>query len=511
MGALFDQHPIATLVWYCPTDEPTDVLLVAANRAAQDTTLVDTDDIVGRPLRELFPAAFVPNADGSPGIGVVVHRVGTTGVPAQIDDLVYANERIAETSYRLWIRPVGPRFAGAFYLNVTQSVQERRHLGERVEQLARDKAELSEAKVELERFTRTVAHDLKNPLSTIIGYGDLLPQLVESLPDEVLKIVARMRHSADRAARLIDELLEYARVTGTASGPMTTVDLSEAVEEARDTLASKVEASAAMIRSSGLPLVLGYRAAIRQVLVNLLDNALKYRHPGRLPDVMIGGRVDGDVAEIAVRDNGLGIPAEHRSDVFAIGRRLVTPHALVEGSGLGLSACQAIIERHGGRIWVSDSDDTGTTIRFTLPAVVIGSSAPGHPHLVDDATDLPTVLLTDDDPDVLGVLLLAARRAGVSVVGTATDGFGAVDLYTASMARPSLVVLDYSLPGLDGVEVARRILAEQPGQRVVIHTAHLDAPLLQRAHDVGVDECVAKDDVEAMFKLFSQLASTAAS
>ncbi len=125
----------------------------------------------------------------------------------------------------------------------------------------------------------------------------------------------------------------------------------------------------------------GDRVLVRQLLDNLIGNAVKYVEPGVRPDITVTAEELGDDLEVSVSDNGIGIPTDMRERVFASFAR--AHGGAYAGQGLGLAICQRVVNRHGGRIWVADPVGTGTTIRFTLPRAVV---APGAPRTVGEAT-----------------------------------------------------------------------------------------------------------------------------
>jgi signal transduction histidine kinase len=182
----------------------------------------------------------------------------------------------------------------------------------------------------------------------------------------------RILGAAERMARLINDLLAYARAGGQPLA-MKPVDCGRVVAEAQLLLGASIEQAGATIQHSALPTVCGDEGQLLQVFQNLLDNAIKFRSAARAPIIVIQGEMVDAEWVIRVRDNGIGIPSNHTERVFDLFQRLHGPQN-GSGTGIGLALCKRIVERHGGRIWVDSAPD-GTSMVFTLPAV---PATPSH-------------------------------------------------------------------------------------------------------------------------------------
>ncbi len=228
------------------------------------------------------------------------------------------------------------------------------------------RAEVERANEELESFLYSVSHDLKSPLVALSGYiGYLLEDYGEQLGEEGRQFVDRMTANAKYMEDLIQDLLELSRIGRMQTEP-TDVDLEGLVRE----VATETEATFPMasVDVSDLPVVCVNAVRARQLFTNLVENAA--RHSGR-HDVHISVSskpMAGGGVEVAVRDNGQGIPADYRERVFRVFERLEPGDG--GGTGIGLSICRKIVDSWGGRIWVADASE-GTDIRIALlPDVV---------------------------------------------------------------------------------------------------------------------------------------------
>lgn len=246
---------------------------------------------------------------------------------------------------------------------IVQDITERKQAEEEREALIR---KLEAQNAELERFTYTVSHDLKSPLVTIKGFAGLLEEDIKTGAIEKVKSdITRISSAADTMGKLLGELLELSRVGRVINKPEP-VALSELAKEAITLLKGQLETANVQVSiAPDLPVVYGDRIRLLEVYQNLLENAIKFMVDQPAPRVDIGLLIDGEETQYYVRDNGIGIAPQYHEKVFDLFERL-DQH--VEGTGIGLTLVQRIIETHGGRIWVeSEGVGRGTTFWFTLP------------------------------------------------------------------------------------------------------------------------------------------------
>jgi len=242
-------------------------------------------------------------------------------------------------------------------------IAERQRVEAEREQLI---TELEARSAEMERFTYTVSHDLKSPLITIQGFLGLLEK------DAMAGDIERMRTdttyiqaAAATMQRLLNELLELSRI-GRVVNPLTEVSLSALSQEAVTLVAGQITARGVQVHvAPDLPVVVGDRLRLLEVLQNLLDNAVKFMGSQPQPWINVGVRREGEETICYVCDNGVGIEPRYHEKVFGLFERL---DASGDGTGIGLTLVKRIIEVHGGRIWVeSAGQGHGSTFCFTLP------------------------------------------------------------------------------------------------------------------------------------------------
>jgi two-component system sensor kinase len=233
------------------------------------------------------------------------------------------------------------------------------------EQLAGRTTQLEAANKELEAFSYSVSHDLRAPLRAIDGFSRILEEdYAESLDDEGRRLLGVVRRNTQKMGALIDDLLAFSRL-GRKELVRTTIDMGGMARSVFDELGPP--AAAATLRAAGLPPAVGDPAMVRQVLANLLSNALKFSSGnGGGAVVEVGGHNGGGENTYFVRDNGVGFDMEYAGKLFGVFQRLHSSEEF-EGTGVGLAIVQRIVQRHGGRVWAEGEPGAGATFYFTLP------------------------------------------------------------------------------------------------------------------------------------------------
>ncbi|MDH4186063.1 MAG: ATP-binding protein [Nitrospira sp.] len=250
------------------------------------------------------------------------------------------------------------------YFLIHHDVAERRRIAAELESRG---ALLQAANKELEAFSYSVSHDLRAPLRHIDGYAVLLTKAAgESLNDKARRYLQTISDSAKQMGQLIDDLLVFSRM-GRQDMLFTTVNLDQLVKTVLHDLRLDLQGRAISWTINPLPNVLGDPAMLRQVLMNLISNALKFTSTRAEAKIEIGMTKNspGEV-EIFVRDNGVGFDMQYVNKLFGVFQRLHRNDEF-EGTGIGLANVRRIIHRHGGRTWAEGTLDQGATIYFSLP------------------------------------------------------------------------------------------------------------------------------------------------
>ncbi|GGO39283.1 PAS domain-containing sensor histidine kinase [Deinococcus humi] len=232
--------------------------------------------------------------------------------------------------------------------------------------LQRSNTELQRSLAELEQFAYVASHDLQEPLRTVTSFSELLVNRYADQFDERGHLYARLiTEATTRLGTLLQDLQTYARVAS-ARNEAEPVDTQLVLAQVFQTLEMEVQGTRAQLHAGALPTVTGHAAQLRQVFVNLIGNALKFRAPDRAPFIQVDAVREEEAWRFSVSDNGLGIAPEFHERIFTIFQRLHTREKY-EGNGIGLSVARKIVERQGGRLWLESTPGSGTTFFFTWP------------------------------------------------------------------------------------------------------------------------------------------------
>lgn len=245
-------------------------------------------------------------------------------------------------------------------------VQER-VVAEQSQHLEEKTIDLQRSNRALEQFAYVISHDLQEPLRMVASYTELLAERYRGKLDERAdRYINFASGAARRMQDMINALLDFSRVTSRGK-EMVAVDLQSVVSDALSNLSLAIERSKAEVHRDVSGIVHGDRSQLIQLLQNLIANALKFQRDSVPPQVYVSSsRVGGDIL-LKVADNGIGIDKRFQERIFEIFERLEPKR--FEGTGIGLSICQRIAERHGGKIWVESELGKGSTFFVTLRAM----------------------------------------------------------------------------------------------------------------------------------------------
>jgi len=239
------------------------------------------------------------------------------------------------------------------------------------DELERTATELRRSNEELEQFAQVISHDLGEPLRSVSGFAKILQdRYLDALDPHGQELFGHVVDGAARMQALIRDLLQFSRV-GTRGEPFVPVDCAELIQAVLTDLSVAIQESGALVTHEGLPTVTADPTQLRQLLQNLIANAIKFRGEAP-PQIQVAANRQSAIGNpqsawvFSVRDNGIGIDGKDFDRIFTIFQRLHTRDAY-PGTGLGLSLCKRIVERHGGRIWVESEPGKGSVFCFTIP------------------------------------------------------------------------------------------------------------------------------------------------
>ena len=336
--------------------------------------------------------------------------------------------------------------------------------------------ELEEKSRELEvagrhksEFLASMSHELRTPLNAVIGFSDvLLEQMFGELNERQDAYVRDIRDSGRHLLELINEILDLSRIeAGRMDLEVAPLSLPELMEHGFAMVREQATQHRITLSLDVAPevgVIWGDELKLKQVVLNLLTNAVKFTPDGGSVDAL--ATVVGSEARVTVRDTGIGIAEDEQERIFeAFQRGGRSPQASAEGTGLGLTLSKRIVELHGGELWMTSHPGSGSTFGFTVP--VRGPSA--HPHVTtvgegseeafegESAAMPETVLLIEDDRHSAELLAVYLEGAGYRTA-LARDGVEGLEL--ARRLRPCAVVLDIVLPRLDGWDLLARLKAD---------------------------------------------------
>ena len=252
-------------------------------------------------------------------------------------------------------------------VDVTESRRKEDALRSLSAELANRADALEVANKELESFAYSVAHDLRAPLRHAVGFAELLQkQTASTLDDKSRRYLKIVLDSAKRMGNLIDDLLAFSRI-GRAETKKTSVDLQQLFREVVRELGQETSGRNIVWKIGDLPVCYGDRPMLKQVVWNLVSNAVKFTKTRAQAEIEIGSMdSQQDEVEVFIRDNGVGFDMRYANKLFGVFQRL---HSLDEfdGTGIGLAVVQRIIHRHGGQVRVEAAVDRGATFFFSLP------------------------------------------------------------------------------------------------------------------------------------------------
>jgi PAS domain S-box-containing protein len=251
------------------------------------------------------------------------------------------------------------------FAKILRDITEQKEIDDALRETAR---QLEVSNRELQDFAMVASHDLQEPLRKVQMFGDKLRRkYAAALGDEGRDWLTRMMNAAARGQSLIQGLLAFSRVTTKAQPPVP-VDLSQTAREVASDLEARIADVGGHVEIGKLPVIEADPLQMRQLLQNLIGNALKFRKPEEPPVVRVDCHSAGrDKYEIEISDNGIGFDQKYVDRIFKLFQRL-HERGTYEGSGMGLAICRKIVERHGGRITARSAPGKGTTFVIDLPA-----------------------------------------------------------------------------------------------------------------------------------------------
>jgi PAS domain S-box-containing protein len=336
--------------------DPHSKVLAAVNPAYAAMHGGAVEDFVGLPVAEVLAprsaARLGALADQIDDAGFVSYesehvRLDGSTFPAAVETMAARDEHGEQRYWLTWVE------------DLTERRRAERDASRHADEMARSNADL-------DRFAGVVSHDLQSPMRVIAGCARILERRAgDRLAPEEHELVTHIVGGVHRMTALLDGIREWSQVREVAA-PQAEVDCRAVVDGVLSSLAADLDAADASVQVGDLPVVTAHPAALAQLFQNLIANAVKFRGEAA-PQIAITAHAADGAWKFTVADNGIGIEPEYAERVFEFGRRLHNDDE-IPGTGIGLTVCKTVVERHGGRIWVAPSPGGGSAFHFTLPA-----------------------------------------------------------------------------------------------------------------------------------------------
>lgn len=512
-----------------------------SNATAGDSTMpvsIEFDVVTGTNIVELKLSHFsvdqwwldrhkLPATLPVPDIRHVVAIDVVSGAGMPVGDFSVAMQQFAfegviitDTQWYLILAGIWLVFAGG--LLVRRFMLIRRRYEEEQQVQARESSELAEARAAAEaaslaksRFLANMSHELRTPLNAILGYSQLLAR--EELGPRQRAAVDTIHQSGAHLLTLITEVLDLSKIeAGKIDIVLAPVDLRAALDQVAAMIRIRAEEKGvdftAIVDPDVPSRVIGDDKRIRQILLNLLGNAVKFTPAGGVElHVAVASSNGGAVRlRMDVKDDGPGIPAEQQERIFLPFEQAGGAIERSGGTGLGLSITRHIVQAMRGDISVESAPGVGSRFRVEIECDLAPHAE--APRVAAPASAAPrTALVVDDDPGSTALLRAFLDTQGFAVV-TAADGLAAVE--AARAARPAVILMDLKMPVLDGYAAIRRLkldaaLRDVP---VVVISGHAAAAQESEALSAGATQVLTKPiDFAALHACLSRLFSVPAS
>jgi DNA-binding response OmpR family regulator/signal transduction histidine kinase len=450
-------------------------IIIESNRALEGLLALEKMTVAGKPYQELF-ARLLFNALEPEVVQQSLSQAVTSVTESPVLDVALKGEPpkyLEFTFFPVWDDDGSPIGWGGLVQDVTE---ERDRQSWKLELLS------------------ILAHDIRAPLASLKGHVTALLANYRQWGDEmVTEFLETINRNTDQLARQVDRSLGLTRVEAGRLGLRPEiVNPSELIQHAIEQIAGSLsETQIQLDLPPGLPMVHVDPARVEEVLVNLLDNAVRYTPADGL--IRIQAVSEGSLLYISVIDQGPGVPKEKQGMIF---NKYARADPDRDGTGLGLFISRKIIQAHGGQIWVESppkDSPVGAKFTFTIPIMPAGTEALPDQHLPERLSPTPpadrlTILVVEDELDYQALIRSILEEAGYQVE-LVSNGPSAIDFIQSS--PPDLILLDWMLPGMNGLYLCRNIRrwSDVP---ILIVTSKTSQEDLVAAFNAGADDYITK-------------------
>ena len=482
--ALFEAAPGLYLVL-----DPT-FSIVAVSDAYLAATMTVREEIVGRGIFDVFPDnPEDPEATGERNLRSSLERVLNTRAADTMAVQKYDIRRPADQGGGFEVRYWSPRNSPV--LDGDGGV---RYIIHRVE----DVTELVRVRKRENEFLANVSHELRNPLAAITGFSELLAR--SALEDQQHEWAEVLVRASQQLSRLVDEILQLSYIdSGNLVIAPEPVELGPLLGQVLELMTPLAEQHGVELRPVSEAQEGGYahadRHRLKQVMTNLVSNAIKYNRADGEVRVVVTGAENGRIG-IEVSDTGKGLGSDSIAKLFAPFERLEASAAGIEGTGLGLAISRRLVEAMGGRIGVRSTPGVGSTFWIDLPTTGTSRAeaepdAPRPMHVEHYSGQRRLLYIDDTEANIRLVRAILEHRPSIELIPALA---GNVGLDLAREHRPDLILLDLHLPDLTGDAVLAHLKADERTRHipVVFFTADITSEQQKAALEAGADGYLTK-------------------
>lgn len=265
-------------------------------------------------------------------------------------------------SQRIAVRTIGA------VLDITDRKEIEISLRQALSDLAAQKMKLERSNYELDQFASVAAHDLRAPITSMLGWVGIIDKLTPQPRDEMVnKAIKFITMNVKKADSLISDLLQLSRINSSTI-KIQDIDLNKVIKDIISVLKDPIQATQTEISADPLPKLKGCQSHLESLFTNLIRNAINYRHESRPPRIHVSSLTKPDFYEFIVKDNGIGIEPQYQQRIFEMFKTLNhTKNEFGGGTGIGLAHCKKIVELYGGKIWVESAPNEGSEFHFIYP------------------------------------------------------------------------------------------------------------------------------------------------
>ncbi|WAC01747.1 ATP-binding protein [Lacinutrix neustonica] len=405
-------------------------------------------------------------------------------------------------------------------IQLQKSSKEFSYIGDLFLSSNQQKEELKQAKEKAEEsellkasFLTNLSHEIRTPMNAILGFSDLLnsQKLTDSEKIEYIDII---RRSGKNLVSIIDDLIEMSKIdTNQVTPNHVPFNLNAVLNDIKQTIditIPKDKPLKVFLDEPKHPVVfqlISDETKLRQVIVNLINNAVKYTEHGT---VNFGYKInpEDNALEFFVKDTGIGISEGEFTNIFSRFNRIQNDKTIkLSGLGLGLSISKAYIEMLGGKIWLESTENIGTTFSFTIPLKLDGLPVVEQMEKAINTVDKakPLNILIAEDNDINFMLIKRVLSIRKYTVIRAKNGEEAVAVCREDNSI-QLIIMDLKMPKMGGFEARKIIKTFKPYLPVIAHTAYSSTEINNEVFDAGFIDCITKPlDKTELFKVIDRI------